>query len=238
MPQPRATARARAVKVKSSRRRVSDARPGPRRTERERHGAKSRRQQIIETGLRVFAQHGFRGTTTRQLAQAAGITEALIFKHFADKNELYAAILDQKASEADADQWFSELEQLSAQGDDARLLRAVYRRIVGRHERDSYFLRLMIYSALEQHPLARRLHESQGGRLYSILEAFVIARQRAGHFRSGSPAVLVRAILAVPVYHAVLRRLFRPSWPAVDPDELIELGAECVLAGLKSPAGA
>lgn len=225
----------RSGKLKLPRRRVTSAtRSGPRRTLSGRHSAKNRRQQLIETGLRVFAKHGFRGATTRQLAQAAGVTEALIFKHFADKNELYAAILEQKASESDADRWFSELDGLRAQGDDAALLRGVYRRIVGRHERDPHFLRLMIYSALEQHPLARQLQDSQGGRLYSFLERFVVARQRAGHFRSGSPAVLVRAILALPVYHVVLRRLFRPSWPAVDPDELIETGVECMLAGLKS----
>jgi len=206
----------------------------PRRPVGGRRIATDRRQQLIETGLRVFAKHGFSGTTTRQLAKAAGVTEALIFKHFADKNELYAAILEWKASESEADRWFAELEHLLCGGDDAALLRAVYRRIVDRHERDPHFLRLMIYSALEGHPLARRLQDSQGGRLYDFLERFIVARQRAGLFRAGSPAVLVRAILALPVYHVVLRRLFRPSWPAVEPDELIETGADCVLAGLKS----
>ena len=199
-----------------------------------RHSAESRRQQLIETGLRVFAKHGFRGTTTRQLAEAAGVTEAVIFKHFADKNELYAAILGQKASETDAELWFSELEELDRRGADADVLRVVYQRIVGRHERDPYFLRLMIYSALEEHPLARRMQDSQGGRLYAFLERFVTSRQRSGRFRAASPAVLVRMILALPVYHVILRRLFRPSWPAVEPEELIQTGVQSVLAGLKS----
>jgi TetR/AcrR family transcriptional regulator len=188
---------------------------------------------LIETGLRVFAKHGFRGATTRQLADAAGVTEAVIFKHFADKNELYAAILGQKASDADAAEWLAELEALHARGADADVLRRVYQRIIGRHERDPYFLRLMIYSALEEHPLARRLQDAQGGRLYAFLERFVTSRQRTGHFRIAPPATLVRLILAVPSYHIILRRLFRPAWPAVDPEELIETGVQFVLAGLK-----
>ena len=212
------------------------AAPIDRRRARPRHSAASRRQQLIETGLRVFAKHGFRGTTTRELADAAGVTEAVIFKHFEDKNELYAAILGQKASEADAERWFTELERHQARGADADLLRCVYGWIVGRHERDPYFLRLMVYSALEEHPLARRLQDSQGGRLYAFLERFVKSRQRAGHFRHAPPAVLVRLILAPPVYHIMLRRLFRPSWPAVEPDELIETFVQSVLAGLKSTA--
>lgn len=199
-----------------------------------------RRQQLIDTGLRVFAVHGFSGTTTRELAQAAGVTEAVIFKHFQDKDALYTAILGQKANEADAELWFAELDRFRVQGDDAGLLRALYRHIVDRHERDPHFLRLMIYSALEQHPLARRVQDSQGGRLYSVLERFITGGQRARRFRSGSPAVLVRAILALPVYHIVLRRLFKPSWPAVEPEDLIATGVQFVLAGLKYrriPAG-
>jgi len=214
--------------------RTRAAAPVGRHRARPRYSAASRRRQLIETGLRVFAKHGFRGTTTRELADAAGVTEAVIFKHFADKNELYAAILGQKASEADAERWFTELEEHDARGADADVLRAVYEWIVGRHERDPYFLRLMVYSALEEHPLARRLQDSQGGRLYAFLERFVKSRQRTRRFRAAPPAVLVRLILAPPVYHIMLRRLFKPSWPAVEPDELIETGVQSVLAGLKS----
>jgi TetR/AcrR family transcriptional regulator len=228
-----AASRSRRSKAAPRRRATATASAGPRRTG-ARHSAESRRQQLIETGLRVFAKHGFRGATTRQLADAAGVTEAVIFKHFTDKNELYAAILEQKASDADAERWLAELEDLDARGADADVLRAVYRRIVGRHESDPHFLRLMIYSALEEHPLARRLQDSHGGRLYAFLERFVKSRQDTGHFRVAPPAVLVRLILALPVYHVVLRRLFKPSWPAVNPEELIETGTQCVLAGLTS----
>ena len=52
-----------------------------------------RRQQIIDTARTVFATRGFRGATTRAIAEAAGVTEAVIFQHFADKSALYAAIL-------------------------------------------------------------------------------------------------------------------------------------------------
>lgn len=53
----------------------------------------SRRQQILECALPLFARHGFAGTTTRRLADAAGISEALLFKHFPSKSAVYAAIL-------------------------------------------------------------------------------------------------------------------------------------------------
>src|SRR5262245_34219040 len=84
-----------------------------------------RRQQLIDAGLRVFAERGFRGATTRQIAAAAGVTEAVIFQHFPDKDSLYAAILEQKAGEPQAEQWLSELEARWAANDDEGVIRTL-----------------------------------------------------------------------------------------------------------------
>ena len=52
----------------------------------------TRRRAILDAALPVFAQKGFAATTTREIAQAAGVSEALIFKHFPSKGSLYEAI--------------------------------------------------------------------------------------------------------------------------------------------------
>ncbi len=52
-----------------------------------------RRASIIRAARTVFVKNGFSGTTTRQLAAAAGVSEALLFKHFPSKEALYSAIL-------------------------------------------------------------------------------------------------------------------------------------------------
>jgi AcrR family transcriptional regulator len=54
--------------------------------------AEERRADIIKTARRVFAEKGFHGTTTRELAEAAGVSEALLFKHFPTKEALFSAI--------------------------------------------------------------------------------------------------------------------------------------------------
>jgi TetR/AcrR family transcriptional regulator len=191
-----------------------------------------RRRQIIETAVELFAERGFVGTTTRRIADAAGITEAVIFQHFPDKDALYAAALEHKVGESAVEEWLASLELLRAQNDDAALLRDVYRRIIDHHERDPHHLRLLVYSALENHTLSRRMHLAQSHRIYQFLERFVIERQQAGRFRAGSPAVLVRALLAFPILHIFQRRLFG-SWPTVSRDEAIELGVAVALDGLR-----
>src|SRR5438094_9900899 len=52
-----------------------------------------RRQAIVDAAVPLFARKGFAGTTTRELAEAAGISEALLFRHFPSKQLLYREIL-------------------------------------------------------------------------------------------------------------------------------------------------
>jgi AcrR family transcriptional regulator len=56
--------------------------------------AHQRKQAIVDAVRDVFAQKGFDGTTTRELAKAAGVSEALLYKHFPSKESLHAAMLD------------------------------------------------------------------------------------------------------------------------------------------------
>src|SRR5437660_12647454 len=67
-----------------------------------------RRQTIVDAAVPLFARKGFAGTTTRELAEAAGISEALLFRHFPSKQLLYREIL-QLGCEGDP-----ALEQLAA----------------------------------------------------------------------------------------------------------------------------
>src|ERR1700759_4909682 len=52
-----------------------------------------RRKAIVSAAVPLFARKGFAGTTTKELAEAAGISEALLFKHFPSKALLYREIL-------------------------------------------------------------------------------------------------------------------------------------------------
>lgn len=66
--------------------------PGPRRAGRPRnHDSDETRRLLLEVALDAFAQHGFDGVSTRDLARAAQVTPTTLFHHFATKDELYAA---------------------------------------------------------------------------------------------------------------------------------------------------
>jgi len=64
--------------------------------------AAERRHELIEVAIRVFSEGSYRGTTTAEIARAAGISEPILYRHFSSKRELYLAALDHVWSKAKA----------------------------------------------------------------------------------------------------------------------------------------
>jgi AcrR family transcriptional regulator len=67
----------------------------PRRTRKLRHGPVTR-EQILDASLRLFSEKGFARTSVRDIAQAAGITDAAIYYHFASKRDLFEALIEER----------------------------------------------------------------------------------------------------------------------------------------------
>lgn len=59
--------------------------------------AEQRRHAIVDAVRSLFSEKGFHACKTRELAEAAGVSEALIYKHFPSKETLYAAVLEASA---------------------------------------------------------------------------------------------------------------------------------------------
>jgi len=74
-------------------RRAAPTPPPPPPTSAQRLPAVERREAILRAALPRFAVRGFEGTTTRDLAAAAGVTEPILYRHFPGKAGLFAAVL-------------------------------------------------------------------------------------------------------------------------------------------------
>jgi TetR/AcrR family transcriptional regulator, transcriptional repressor of aconitase len=142
-----------------------------------------RRKAIVAAAVPLFARNGFAGTTTRELAEAAGISEALLFRHFPSKQLLYREIL-QLGCEGDP-----ALEKLATlQPSTATLVclvRFMVRRFLmgGEAERAELDprLRLVLHSFLEDGDYARELFETVCPRVVPLFEASLAAAITAGH---------------------------------------------------------
>jgi AcrR family transcriptional regulator len=55
-----------------------------------------RREQLLEAALRLFSEHGYAATSTKRIAEAAGVTEGLVFHYFPTKLELLLALASRR----------------------------------------------------------------------------------------------------------------------------------------------
>ena len=186
--------------------------------------AEDRRRQIVDVAMRLFSERGFRGTTTKEIAQAAGVSEAIIFRHFATKEELYTAIIDHKAcagaaaagARTVAEEIKCSVADLMGRKDDRAVFEHIALQTMRHHEDDTEFLRLLFYSALEGHQLSQLFWDRNVRSMYEFLGAYIRERQRDGAFRKVDPLLVVRAFSGMIIHHSVTNTLWDKSRTLLD----------------------
>jgi len=171
-----------------------------------------RRHQIVAVAMGIFSERGFQGTTTREIAQAAGVSEAMVFRHFATKEELYAAILDHKACSSGGK--FEPAEMVAdaiSNKDDRGVFEGLALGALQHHEDDPAFQRLLLHSALEKHELAQMFFDQFVLRVYEFLGGYIRQRQRDGVFVEMDPAIVVRAFIGMVMHHSLNNNLWDPK---------------------------
>lgn len=193
-----------------------------------------RRAQIIDAAIALFGRHGFKGTTTKSLAQASGVSEATIFKHFPTKNDLYAAAFERRTG-VGTEQLIAELQDYVERGEDERMLRTLVRAIFYGYEHDRDLHRMLQYAWLEQEPADnQRLYEQmQDYPLFVFLRNYVRQRQAEGAFSPESTNLLAAALTGLPVHEAIRRKLYGLDTGFSD-DMVVEAYARLLLDGLKT----
>lgn len=218
---PRGGARVRTSRTAASKRRV------PRKQTRE-----ERRQQILDAAAELFARRGFAGTTTRQIASAAGVAEMVLFRHFDSKERLYAAILEHRVPEADVERWLQELRIFADRRDDAALFTTVIQKALESHRTNPVFHRLMLFAALEDRELGRLGQVKYSSPVAAFLCEYVARRQAEGAFKQLRPELIVHMIFSLVGHYALWNSL------GINPlgvtEEEVATQAIALLAGLRN----
>ena len=171
-----------------------------------RFSAADRREQILDVATDLFAQQGYGGTTTRLIAERAAVNEALIFRHFTSKEELYWAVIERKIiASAPRERMQQDLE---AGGEDLDVLSRVALQVLERRSKDHTLSRLLLFSALEKHELSERFFRYYVADYFEALASFVRKGIDAGRFRPMDPLLAARSFLGMVIYHSWIQELY------------------------------
>ncbi|MBI5467786.1 MAG: TetR/AcrR family transcriptional regulator [Deltaproteobacteria bacterium] len=179
-----------------------------------------RKAQIVKVATLLFAKNGFKGTTTREIARKAGISEAVIFKHFSRKEDLYKAIIDSRCSEGTGQ---SRLINHLKGKKGKEVFKDLAAFLLSEHQRDSSFLRLLTYSALEKHDLSEIFIKTKGLELIEFIEAHIKSLIDEGVLKKTDPAVAARAFMGMVLHYSISQELYglkkyfeRPNETVID----------------------
>ncbi|MEO8099824.1 MAG: TetR family transcriptional regulator [Acidobacteriota bacterium] len=203
---------------------------------RRRLSSKDRRSQLLAHAIELFARRGFSGTRTKDIAAACGVSEGILFRHFATKEDLYHAILETHADEAGSKEWMLEMKRWAAERNDRELVHCLVTQVIKSFREDAAFHRLMMYAWLEGHSLADMVHQRMGLPTFDFLQTYVTGRQSEGAFRAGEPGAMVIALYSPALQYAMSKYVFGMEvFHLADADVAGEF-TELLLAGLLVPA--
>jgi len=197
-----------------------------------------RRRAIIESVKEVFAENGFDGITTRELAKAAGISEALLYKYFPSKQSLYTAMLGACAK---APVWVKCHHTRMLEPSASTVITMVHslmsQLVQGHsvHVDNGVLGRLAVRSLLDNGEFVRASLKPFTNTWVAIFEECLKAAARMGDLREFPVSHDLRGWFVHHIGFALMLHLY-PKVPAIDykvPEEtLIEQAVEFALRGV------
>jgi TetR/AcrR family transcriptional regulator len=195
--------------------------------------ASDRRTQLLETALNVFSQKGFNGATTKEIAAAAGVTEAVIFRHFPTKQALYQAVLESETGCPGFHQWMAEAQACMDRNDDEALFAAIARVIIQSYSADARLERLFLFAALEGNEQGLAHYRSFSIPIYELLRVYIARRQREGVLADHEPGAILAAIAGMAQRYAMATQMF--GFPSeVSPEKAVQNFTRILMDGIQA----
>jgi AcrR family transcriptional regulator len=171
------------------------------------------RDVILDAALRVIQERGMARATTKEIAKAAGFSEAALYRHFTDKSEIFLGVLQERTP------GFQPLHQALAATAGSGTVEANLAAVAAAATA-FYHHNFPLFGSLFAEPAIFEAHRVRVGqlgggphRVNDALAAYLGAEQRAGRIRAGAdPAGAADLLVGACFQHAFLSR-FRGGEP-------------------------
>ena len=150
------------------------------------------RTRILKSALKLFAKLGYDGTTTRDLAESAGIAEGTLFRHFPNKK----AILIEVATQGWVEILTDLLTELSEMGSYKAVAQVMRRRMLNLHK-NADMLKVCFMEAQFHPELRDRIQLEVIDKMTDVAEVFFQSAMDQGIYRRMNPKIVARVFLGM-----------------------------------------
>lgn len=159
---------------------------------------------LLRHARRLFASHGYEGTSVRQITAAAGANLGAITYHFGSKRELYERVVAECAEPLAA----RVIAAAQGEGDVFARIANVVRAYFEQISIDEDYGRVMIQAVV----IGKEAPASAADvlrRIHGLLFGLVVEGQQQGLIRAGDARLLSLSIVSVPLHLALIRRTMK-----------------------------
>lgn len=186
---------------------------------------------LMEAAAQLFARHGFKATTTREIAQLADLNEVTLFRYFPRKPDLFLAALQSHLSRIKLGR---DLQVSLAAGDDPEFVLPQVVNFVLHVLATQPELQRLLHVAGFELPEADKMIQDYLGPIFDLLVAYFKTSAQKQTIRDVDPTLATLGLVGVVVAHQTLRMLFtRDRLPGSDPEQAIAAYVEMCLHGLE-----
>lgn len=185
---------------------------------RSRKTAEERRQDILEAALKIFTNKGYNGSTTAEIARAAGVAEGTIFRHFATKKELLIAVLKPKIIDG-----IVSLDK--EHKDPVEFFRCFIKNRLELVKENDGLIRFMFAEAQYHDEVREALAKGILEQGISIVQPWFEKGVEQGVFKPVPFLSVMRSFMGTVIFYGIFNHVF----PVLSPEKTIEEAADQIL---------
>jgi len=199
--------------------------------ERQQRRVQRRKKEILAAAARVFSAKGYASSTTKEIADAADISEGTLYNYFESKRDILIAVADESQTPMQvAVQEAGQLETRAA-------MIAMFEKAFDISETQLPFLRTLLSEAWIDDDILQEFLTVQLRRTSRPIQTFIRERVTSGAFRPVDPEIGAR--VAIGMFAALIAPSLRGVAPLPSHDECRALATAIVdilLDGIRAPA--
>ena len=194
----------------------------------------STRDRILDAALQTFANQGFKGATTKEMARRAKVNEVTIFRLFKSKKALFAAVVTERSPVIPIVQSVSMEPRTSLE----EMLRGNVRTVLSTLRKNKDLYMVMVGDAWRQPKLRSVAYEASVKRGITLVATMLQGLMDAGRVRRMDPEIAARALMGTVQFYFLTTDLMGDGAPKPEEEDRVIRGLVSIfLDGMKPGQG-
>lgn len=186
------------------------------------------KKQIIQAALKVFGERGFERSTTKAIAQEAGVAEGTIYNYFPTKKDILFGFLEEEV--------VTSLSGVLRNGLalDSEIIRSFLRNRLQLWHENRAVLKVMIAEGLFNEELAQEIRKRILEPGVKEVSGYIADRIDAGRFRHLDPHLIARSLVGMIISFGLIQPVIGFGAETIDDEAIVETLTSLILHGIEA----